>query len=95
MLGEIERPLSVVLELQVPDGVARERMRKRAREEARADDTPEAIEKRIALYHELSRPLGEHYLATGKLVGIHGDRTVNEVWVEIQDALETTRTRAA
>jgi adenylate kinase len=95
MLAEIEHPLSIVLELQVPDDVARARMLKRAEEEGRADDTPEAIDKRIELYHEVSRPLGEHYLATGKLVGIHGDRTVNEVWAEIQDALETVKARAA
>ena len=50
MLAEIDRPLSVVLELQVPDDVAIQRLRKRAVEEGRSDDTPEAIANRIDLY---------------------------------------------
>src|SRR2546427_2992703 len=47
MLTEIDRPLSVVFELQVPDEVAIERLRLRAEGEGRADDTPEAIAKRV------------------------------------------------
>ena len=57
MLAEIDRPLAVVLELQVPDEVAIERLRKRAVEEGRSDDTPEAIAKRIELYHQETKPL--------------------------------------
>src|SRR5262249_38577846 len=41
LLGELDRPLDVVLELQVPDEVCIERMLKRAAEEGRPDDTPE------------------------------------------------------
>jgi adenylate kinase len=95
MLREIGRPLSIILELQVPDEVARERMRHRAEEEGRADDTPEAIEQRISSYHALSRPLVDHYFATGKLVAIHGELAVNEVWAEISAALDTAQARDA
>jgi adenylate kinase len=93
MLSHIGRPLSIILELQVPDDVARARMAKRAQDEGRADDTPEAIEKRITGYHSLSRPLVDHYFATGKLVAIHGDRPVNQVWAEIQEALDYMQRR--
>jgi adenylate kinase len=65
MLAEIERPLSVVLELQVPDEVAIERLHKRADEEGRADDTPKPIAKRIELYHEQTKPLVSHYRLAG------------------------------
>jgi adenylate kinase len=88
MLAEIGRPLSVVFELQVPDEVAIERLHRRAQEEGRADDTPEAIKKRIDLYHQETEPLVGHYRLAGNLVGIHGDKPVNEVFTEIQDALE-------
>jgi adenylate kinase len=88
MLEEIGRPLSVVFEFQVPDEIARERLLKRAELEGRADDMPEAIERRLALYHELTEPLVEHYRLQGNLVGIHGNRPVNEVFAEIQQALE-------
>ena len=91
MLAEIDRPLSVVLELQVPDDVAIQRMRKRAVEEGRSDDTPEAIANRIDLYHRETKPLVSHYRLAGNLVGIHGDRSENEVFSEIQQAVEQAK----
>lgn len=91
MLSEIDRPLSVVLELQVPDDVAIERLRKRAAEEGRSDDTPEAIANRIDLYHRETKPLVSHYRLAGNLVGIHGDRSENEVFAEIQEAVDQAR----
>ena len=93
MLAEIGRPLTVVFELQVPDAVARERMARRAEDEGRADDTPEVIDRRIELYHRETAPIVQHYRARGNLVGIHGTGTVDEVFAEIQDALEQVRRR--
>jgi adenylate kinase len=95
MLAEIERPLAVVFELQVPDEVAIERLRKRAAEEGRSDDTPEAIAKRIALYHEQTKPLVSHYRLAGNLIGIHGDRPENEVFSEIQRAVDQAKVASA
>lgn len=94
MLDEIGRPLSIVFEVQVPDEIARERLLKRAELEGRADDTPEVIGRRLDLYHELTEPLVEHYRLQGNLVGIHGDRPVNEVFAEIQQALEQAAARS-
>jgi len=88
MLGEIGKPVSVVLELRVPREVAIERMLRRANDEGRTDDTPEAIEKRLALYDELTRPVVDHYAPTGALVAIHGEQPIDAVWAEIQDVLE-------
>jgi adenylate kinase len=91
MLSEIERPLSVVFELQVPDEVAIERLHKRAVDEGRADDTADAITKRIELYHRETKPLVSHYRLAGNLVGIHGDRSENEVFSQIQQAVEQAK----
>ena len=88
MLRDIGRPISLVLELQVPDEVAIERLGRRAELEGRADDTPEAIRRRLALYHEETEPLIEYYRSRGNVVGIHGDRDENSVFAEIQQALE-------
>ena len=88
MLREIGRELDVVLEFQLEDEVGRERMLRRAAEEGRADDTPEAIDRRLALYHAETEPLVEYYRSRGNLVGIHADRPVAEVFGEIQQALE-------
>jgi adenylate kinase len=93
MLAEIGRPLDIVFELQVPDDVALERLRQRAEEEGRSDDTPEAIQRRIARYYQETEPLIAHYRTRGNLVGIHGDRSINEVFAEIQRALEQAAVR--
>ena len=93
MLRAIGRELDVALEFQVPDQVGRERMLKRAAEEGRTDDTPEAIHERLRLYHEETEPLIEYYRTRGNLVGIHAERPVNEVFSEIQRTLEQVAVR--
>jgi adenylate kinase len=94
MLEEIGRRPSVVFEFQVPDEVARERLLKRAALEGRTDDAPQVIARRLGLYHELTEPLVEHYRLQGNLVGIHANRSVNEVFSEIQQALEQAAARS-
>jgi adenylate kinase len=93
VLEEIERPLTVVLEFQLPEEVSLERLRRRADEESRVDDTEEAIRTRLRLYHEQTEPLIEHYRARGNLVGIRADRPVEEVYSDIQRALEQAAVR--
>jgi adenylate kinase len=88
MLRDIDRQLDLVLEIQVLDEVALERLRRRAAVEGRPDDTPEAIRRRLALYHEETEPLIEYYRARSNVVGIHGDRSENEVFAEVQQAVE-------
>jgi adenylate kinase len=93
MLREIGRDMDVVFELQTSDAVSTQRLLKRAEEESRADDTPEVIAERLATYHRETEPLVEHYRTSGNVVGIHADRSINEVFSEIQDALEQVAVR--
>jgi adenylate kinase len=88
ILSDIGRSFSVVFALQIPDRVAFERLRKRAELEGRADDTDEAIQRRLDTYHRETEPLIEYYRTRGNLVTIHGDRKENQVFSEIQRALE-------
>jgi len=92
-LREIGRELDVTFELQVSDDVSRQRLLKRAAAEGRADDTPEVIAERLETYHRETEPLVEHYRTRGNLVGIHADRTIDEVFSEIQEALEQVAVR--
>jgi adenylate kinase len=88
MFGDIGRSFSVVFALQIPDDVALERLLKRAELEGRADDTDGAIRRRLETYHRETKPLVEYYRVRGNLVPTHGDRSENEVFAEIQSALE-------
>jgi adenylate kinase len=88
LLGELGRTFNVVFVLQIPDAVAFERLRRRAEIEGRADDTDEAIQRRLDNYHRETEPLIEYYRVRGNLVPIHADRSENEVFAQIQNALE-------
>jgi len=88
MFNDIGRNFSVAFALQIPDEVAFDRLRRRAKVEGRADDTDEAIQRRLDNYHRETEPLIEYYRTRGNLVPIHGDRSENEVFAEISRALE-------
>jgi adenylate kinase len=88
LLDELGRPLTVVLELQIPDAVVAKRLYLRAAEEGRADDRSATITRRLEIFHRETRPLSDYYLPSGKLVAVNGDNTIDGVWAEIQQALE-------
>ena len=94
LLEELRRPLDLVLDLQVPDEVCIERLVRRAEAEGRKDDSPEVIARRLEIFHRETEPLIGYYLPRGIVVGIHGDRSRDEVWAEIVDALERVAARA-
>ena len=88
MFNDIGRNFSVAFALQIPDEVAFDRLRRRAEVEGRADDTDEAIQRRLDNYHRETEPLIEYYRTRGNLVPIHGNRSENQVFAEISRALE-------
>ena len=93
LLAAIGRDLDAVLFFELPDDVARERALGRARQEGRADDTPEVIDRRLAIYHQDTEPVVERYRTTGKLVPLHAARPVEQVFAEIQAALDQVAAR--
>jgi len=97
LLHELVRDLDVVFDLQVPHReVLLERLLGRAAEEGRSDDTPEAIERRLELYDRETAPLVEYFRThQANVVGVHADRSVDEVFREIQQALDSLEGRAA
>ena len=83
VLHENNHDLDAVLLLEAPDEVLMERMLARGR----ADDTAEAISRRLALYHSETTPLLEHYAKV--LVAIDGVGPVEEVQQRALDALNS------
>ncbi len=88
MLAGIGRGLDAILFFDVSDEVGMERALKRSQLEGRADDTPELIAKRLRIYHSETEPIVEYYRATGKLVPLHADRSIDDVWSEISQSLQ-------
>ena len=95
LLSELARDLDVVFDFQVSDReTLLARLLKRAVEENRTDDTPEAIERRLRIYEEQTAPLVEYYRAKqANVVGIHAERPVEEVFAEIRETLEQVAMR--
>ena len=96
LLAELGRDVDLVFEFQVPDrDVLLERMLKRAAEENRSDDTPEAIRRRLEIYDRETAPLVEYYRSTrGNVVGIHADQPIDTVFAEVRAAIDQVAARA-
>jgi adenylate kinase len=88
MLSSIGRGLDAILFFAISDAVAMERALSRAALEGRADDTREVIAHRLEIYHRETEPIVEHYRMTGKLIPLHADRSIEQVWSEIANALQ-------
>jgi adenylate kinase len=88
LLADIGHGLDAILFFDISDEVAMKRALGRARDENRDDDTHDVITRRLATYHAEAEPVVEHYRATGKLVPLHGERTIDEVWTEVSNALQ-------
>ena len=88
MLADVGRDLDAVLFFDLADGVSFEWLLGRAKDEGRGDDTPGAIARRLEIYHDQTEPVVERYRATGKLVPLHADRSIEQVATEIAEALE-------
>jgi adenylate kinase len=112
-----ERPLDVVVDLEVPEDVVLERITKRrvcktcghiysvdappkngwicdvdgGEVIQRADDTEEAVRKRLDLYAAETKPLVPFYAERGLLVEVDGLGTADEVYARLLKAVEARR----
>ncbi|MEO1091961.1 MAG: adenylate kinase [Pseudomonadota bacterium] len=89
MLESKTKQIDVVLEIRVPDDILVGRIEKRAAETggARADDNPETLKQRLAIYHEQTAPVLPYYDQSGHLRVIDGNQPVDTVTASIRDAL--------
>ena len=79
--------LVAVVHIDVPIAVLKSRIALRAEQEGRSDDTPEALERRLAIYFENTQPLIDHWRARGIVLDIDGDQAIEDVAADIQAAL--------
>ena len=87
MLEELGTPLDKVVALDADHDVLMQRIAKRAQEQGRSDDTPEAIAKRLATYAKETAPLLDTYKSRGQLVAIDGVGDIDAIQANIVAAL--------
>lgn len=88
ILADLGTKLDAVIALTADKDVLLDRMQKRAAIEGRADDTPEAIAKRLAVYEHETKPLLEHYQEVGVLKQFDGTGAIEEITNRIISGLE-------
>ena len=84
MLKGRGQKIDMVLELQVQDDALLARIKKRAEEEGRSDDTIEAMKTRLEQYRNYSAEVLPYYENQGDVMRIDGMRPVNEVTMQIE-----------
>jgi adenylate kinase len=94
LLANRRKGLDAVIELSVDEEALAERVERRAKEmggAARADDTPEALRKRLAVFREQTAPLIEYYKQKKLLKSVDGMLSIDEVASKIDTILAQVR----
>ena len=93
LLARVGQPLDAVVKLNVPDAAIVKRCEIRFEQEHRADDNPETVRKRLAVYAEQTAPVADFYAQRGLLTEIDGVGDITAIGDRVLDALRT-RSRA-
>ena len=87
-LADQSFPKPIVVILEVPDDVQRQRMKARKR----VDDTPENIDRRIREYRDLGAA-AEKWYGTGNTVRVDGTGTIQNVALAINQQIDNVRAK--
>lgn len=82
------QPVDIAVQLDVGTELLIERLAGRAQAEGRADDSPEAVRKRLEVYEEATAPVVDFYAQAGRLARVDGVGSMDEVFARILAALE-------
>ena len=87
LLAKLGQPLDAVVKLEVPNQAIIGRCEIRYKAEGRADDNPDTVRKRLAIYAEQTAPVADFYAGRGKLQVVDGVGELAEVTARIERAL--------
>jgi adenylate kinase len=77
--------INLVIYLKISDEEALRRIS--LRNSGRADDTTEAIKRRIELFHTFTEPVIDYYRTKGVLVEVNGEKSIEEIFTDIKTHL--------
>ncbi|MDE2054496.1 MAG: adenylate kinase [Xanthomonadaceae bacterium] len=87
LLARVGQPLDAVVKLNVPDAAIVKRCEIRFEQEHRADDNPETVRKRLAVYAEQTAPVADFYAQRGLLTEIDGVGDIDAIGDRVLAAL--------
>ena len=88
MLARRGSKVDIVIGLDVPEEELVERLLKRDKESGRSDDNLETIKKRLAVYHNQTSPLRDHYVDEGIYAAINGIGSIEGIFEDIKSAID-------
>jgi adenylate kinase len=91
LLTRLEQPLDAVVKLDVPAEEIIGRCEIRFQAEGRADDNPDTVRRRLAVYAEQTAPVADWYARHGMLKVVDGVGPLDEVFARILAALPRDR----
>lgn len=95
LLARVGQPLDAVVRLNVPDAAIIRRCEIRFEQEHRADDNPETVRKRLAVYAEQTAPVADFYARRGLLTDIDGVGPIEAIGDRVLGALRARRSARA
>ena len=91
LLKRIGQPMDCAVQLDVDTELLVQRIAGRAKAEGRADDNPESVRKRLAIYSEQTAPVVDYYRQQDKLTVVDGVGTLDDVFKRIIEAIAPVR----
>lgn len=89
LLEGFGRRIRLVIELKVDDKILLDRVHQRIKQgHSRADDNPDTLRNRLAVYYENTAPLIDYYSRQGKVISIDGMAPVEAVTRAIAEAID-------
>ena len=90
LLARLGQPVDIAVQLDVDAEKLVDRLAGRAQAEGRADDSPDAVRKRLAVYDEATAPVVDFYRNAGRLACVDGVGGMDEVFQRILGTLAPT-----
>ena len=90
LLARLGQPVDIAVQLDVDAEKLVDRLAGRAQAEGRADDSPDAVRKRLAVYDEATAPVVDFYRTTGRLACDDGVGGMDDVFQRILVTLAPT-----
>ena len=90
LLSRLGQPVDIAVQLDVDAEKLVDRLAGRAQAEGRADDSPDAVRKRLAVYDEATAPVVDFYRTTGRLACVDGVGGMDDVFQRILVTLAPT-----
>lgn len=89
LLASRKTPVSVLIELVVPEDELKKRLAERAVKENRPDDAkPEVIENRIAVYKDETVSVAQHYKEQNKYEAVKGTGSIDGIFTDISEVID-------